>query len=78
MKPHLPTQQLTFAVETFADFQHDALDAGELHWQEVAKDKHLLQLNLDMDYYEAAERNGHLLVIIARTRGSWRDTCCGR
>ena len=65
----LKRRDVTFGRESFGSFWCSAQDAMRQHWAEVAKDKTLLQLKLDADYYEKIERNGSLLVVIARHAG---------
>ena len=56
---------MKFARENLSAFR------GEMtlltnHWQEIAKDKEVMQLNPDWDYYEQRDRTGQVLFVTAR------------
>lgn len=56
--------QIQFAVERFGDAFDEARPLLAAHWNEIAKNKHLLYLNPDEALYERAGKN--LLLVTAR------------
>jgi hypothetical protein len=60
------TTHLAFAVEPFRRVYDEATSLLVAHWNEIAKNKHLMRLNPDEDVYgELADQN-KLLLITAR------------
>lgn len=59
--------KLVFAVERMEDVYDEGQPLTVLHWQEIAKNKHLLQLNPDIDLYSKIDKT--LLLITARHEG---------
>lgn len=57
---------LTFAVEPFRQVYDEATTLIVAHWQEIAKNKHLLRLNPDENVYEELDRQNKLLLVTAR------------
>jgi GNAT superfamily N-acetyltransferase len=60
---------LVFALERKATFWAEAQALFPLHWEEVAKDKHIMQLDVDEHYYSECERTGKILYVTARFEG---------
>lgn len=60
---------LAFAVEPFFAVYAEAAPLMELHWEEIAKSKHLLKINPDLDKYKIANIEGMLITVSARFEG---------
>lgn len=69
MREAIQSAKLVFAPESWPEFWRDSQDALKVHWQEIAKDKDLMRLNVNETYYSEAYATGHLLVVTARDRG---------
>jgi GNAT superfamily N-acetyltransferase len=67
----LPTTagEIACAFEKFDAFYDELGPLSRLHWQEVAKDKAAMQLDIDTDYYRAAEQGGAMAFVTARCKG---------
>jgi hypothetical protein len=60
---------LTFAVEPFRDVYDEATPLLVAHWNEIAKNKHLLRLNPDEEVYGELADQKKLLLVTARDGG---------
>ncbi len=66
MREAVAASKLVYAVEPFEQWWRDCQSIIGLHWLEIAKNKSLLQLNVDVDYYWQLAASGHLLIVTAR------------
>jgi GNAT superfamily N-acetyltransferase len=60
---------LVFAVEPFRQAYAEAGDLLRLHWTEIAKNKQLLVLSPDEEFYDLADRRKTILIVTARHEG---------
>ena len=64
----LNVPKLSYSVEDWQDFVADARPLFKLHWLEVAKDKEVMKLDPDEDFYERL-KNDEFLIVTARDGG---------
>ena len=57
---------LTFTLEPLDACYEESKPLQHLHWLEVAKNKELMQLDVDEDYYRRADKTKEVLYVIAR------------
>ena len=62
--------EVTFMVEPFKEAFGEADALMAKHWEEIARNKHLLVLNPDVERYEIMEKKGDLLLVTARSAGA--------
>jgi GNAT superfamily N-acetyltransferase len=60
------TTHLAFAVEPFREVYDEATPLLVEHWNEIAKNKHLMRLNPDEDIYAELADQKKLLLVTAR------------
>ncbi len=60
---------VTYAVEKLADMKAEMETLLPLHWQEIARDKEIIQLKPDWDTYFALEACGVFHAVVARQEG---------
>ncbi|WP_161596261.1 GNAT family N-acetyltransferase [Rhodanobacter glycinis] len=60
---------ITFAVEPWSSFRHDAGRLWVKHWEEVAVHQDVISLNVDYDQYDRQDAYGALYIIVARHKG---------
>lgn len=65
----LRTATLQFAIERYADWIDEAMPLIREHWQEIAEDKDLNELNPNHDLYRRIDDAGALLLLTARVGG---------
>lgn len=63
------TGRLLFAVEPMAEFLREGAPLFVRHREEVTKDKDVLILAVDEEYYGKSYQNGHSVVVTARHLG---------
>jgi GNAT superfamily N-acetyltransferase len=63
------TTRLAFAIEPFREVYDEATALLVEHWNEIAKNKHLMRLNPDEDVYGELADQKKLLLITARDGG---------
>jgi GNAT superfamily N-acetyltransferase len=61
---------ITFAVEPWATFRHEAARLWVKHWEEVAIHQDTISLNIDFDQYDVQDAMGALSIIAARHKGA--------
>jgi hypothetical protein len=64
-----PAPTLSFQVEAFSGAFRDAEKLMRRHWEEIAQNKQLLNLNPDVEKYELLDAAGKLLLVTARCQG---------
>lgn len=60
---------ITYQQESIASYRQEAEALLELHWEEIALNKHAIKLNPDWDAYYQLEDTGHLKIFTARSDG---------
>jgi GNAT superfamily N-acetyltransferase len=61
---------VTYQVEPWDQFQHQAAPLWERHWEEIALDKAAIKLNVDFRAYDQMDAMGMLHVVVARDAGA--------
>ncbi len=61
---------ITYAVEPWAQFQHDAADLFQIHWEEIALHKDTIKLAIDYRAFDQMDAQGMLHVVVAREAGA--------
>lgn len=60
---------ITYQQESLASYRQDAEVLLQLHWEEIAINKHAIKLNPDWDAYYELEDLGQLKIFTARSDG---------
>lgn len=60
---------ITYAVEPWGNFKHEAAELFPRHWREVAINRDTIKLNVDWARYERLDDVGALHVLVARSAG---------
>jgi|FreactcultureFD7_1027221.scaffolds.fasta_scaffold00730_3 hypothetical protein len=60
---------ITYGTEKLEQFKRQAIELIALHWDEVAHDKEVRDLDVDWDSFEALEKAGQLYILTARDDG---------
>jgi N-acetylglutamate synthase-like GNAT family acetyltransferase len=57
---------ITYQVEKFHDILEEFKPIWQVHWEEIALDKDVITLNMDIEKYITLSQTGILLVVTAR------------
>lgn len=60
---------ITFAVEPWSVYAPDAEELWPRHWEELAKNRDKIPLDVDYDRYEMADATGELFIAVGREAG---------
>jgi GNAT superfamily N-acetyltransferase len=60
---------ITYQVEKFNDIIAEFEEIWPIHWEEIALDKDVIKLNMDVDKYSLLANQNILLVVTARDEG---------
>lgn len=69
MKTAIKREQLTYSLAKWGPFFHEGTALFELHREEVARDKDLMQLAVNEEYYQRAQNIGNVSIVVARAEG---------
>lgn len=67
-RPYMPNG-LVFAIEPAHTVYREAQGLFPLHWDEIAKNKELMTLNVNEGFYERGINAGRVVVVTARSLG---------
>lgn len=60
---------ITFHVEPWSRYKVEAAELWPLHWEEIAINRDVIKLDVDLDKYDRMDAEGAVHVVVAREEG---------
>lgn len=67
--PYITKTCVTYGVEKWEDCWRDISSLWSAHWEELALNKDIIKLNVNIERYIQLSKSGHLHVVVARDGG---------